>query len=190
MSRPAFSVAAPTREQPSGAAATAPSPASPDAVDRPPLLRRIDWWRVAPTLITIALAIVYLIMKPRSPDLAAHIFRSDLFGREGFTIWNGQWYGGHHTPAYSILAPPLGWLLGPQLAGALAAVDRDRLLHRAGARPLRRAGGALGTLWFAVGSATLLATNRIPFALGVAFGVAAMLALQRERRLAAPCSPC
>jgi hypothetical protein len=44
----------------------------------------------------------------------------------------------------------------------------------------------LGTLWFGAGSATLLFTNRLPFALGVAFGVAAALALQRRRpRLAA-----
>ena len=62
-------------------------------------LRRIDWWRIAPTLISVALAAVYLYFKPRSPDLAAHIFRSELFGREGFAVWNGQWYGGHHTPA-------------------------------------------------------------------------------------------
>ena len=37
-----------------------------------------------------------------------------------------------------------------------------------------------------MGSATLLFTNRLPFALGVAFGMAAVLALQRDRRLLAP----
>jgi hypothetical protein len=149
-------------------------------------LRRIDWWRIAPTLIAAAVAGVYLYFKPRSPDLAAHIFRSELFGREGFTVWNGQWYGGHHTPAYSVLSPPLGWLLGPQLMGALSAVAATACFTEL----MRNAYGAvaarLGTVWFGIGSATLLFTNRLPFALGVAFGIAAALAAQRERRLLAP----
>ena len=37
-----------------------------------------------------------------------------------------------------------------------------------------------------IGSATLLFTNRLPFALGTAFGMAAALALQRNRRLLTP----
>lgn len=129
---------------------------------------------------------IYIIVKPRSPDLAAHIFRAELFGREGFTIWNGQWYGGHHTPAYSVLSPPLVWLLGPQVMGALSSVGATacftELVRRHFGDPRYR----WGALWFGLGSASLMATNRLPFALGVAFGVAAALALQRDRRLAAP----
>lgn len=143
-------------------------------------------WRWAPTLVSAALAVVYLIVKPRSPDLAAHIFRSDLFGREGFTIWNGQWYGGHHTPAYSVLSPPLGWLLGPQLMGAISAVAATACFTELARRHFGAHAARFGTLWFGVGSATLLATNRLPFALGTAFGMAAALALQRDRPLLAP----
>ena len=138
------SVAAPP---PSTTGPVAP-PAPPTAERQPvygpthlPLRERVDWWRLAPSALAALLAAVYLVMAPRSPDLAAHVFRADLFGREGFTIWNGQWYGGHHTPAYSLLSPPLGWLLGPQLMGALSAIARHRLLHRARARPLGPAGG-------------------------------------------------
>ena len=71
---------------------------------------------MAPVAIAIVFAIVYLIWQPRTVDLAAHTFRAELFGEEGFTIWNGQWYGGHHTPAYSIISPPIAWLLGPPAA--------------------------------------------------------------------------
>ena len=141
---------------------------------------------VAPDPGGAALALVYLIVKPRSPDLAAHVFRSDLFGREGFTIWNGQWYGGHHTPAYSLLSPPLGWLLGPQLMGALSAVAATACFTELAARHFGAQAARFGTIWFGVGSATLLATNRLPFALGTAFGLAAALALQRDRLLLAP----
>ena len=146
----------------------------------------MDWWRLAPTLVSIALALVYLVLKPRSPDLAAHLFRSDLFGREGFTIWNGQWYGGHHTPAYSLLSPPLGWLLGPQLMGALSAVGATVCFTELARRHFGPEAARLGTIWFGVGSATLLFTNRLPFALGTAFALAAALALQRDRPLLAP----
>jgi hypothetical protein len=181
--RSVYSVAAPPRRRPPEAA---PPPASPVSAQPRSRWRRIDWWRIAPTLITLALASVYLYFKPRSPDLAAHLFRSELFGREGFTVWNGQWYGGHHTPAYSILSPPLGWLLGPQLMGALSAVAATACFTELMRRAYGSYAARLGTVWFGIGSGMWLFTNRLPFMLGVAFGVAAALALQRERRLLAP----
>ena len=49
-------------------------------------------------MVALLFTIAYLIWQPRTVDLAAHTFRAELFGEEGFTIWNGQWYGGHHTP--------------------------------------------------------------------------------------------
>jgi len=178
-------VAAPPHSRAAGPPPGVEAP-DPAAVQPRRRLPRIDPWRVAPTLVAIALAAIYLITKPRSPDLAAHIFRAELFGREGFTIWNGQWYGGHHTPAYSVLSPPLGWLLGPHLMGALAAVGATACFTELARRHWGPVAARVGTLWFGVGSATLLFTNRLPFALGVAFGLAAALALQRDRRLLAP----
>jgi hypothetical protein len=143
-------------------------------------LRRIDPWHAAPVVVSIVFAAVYLIWEPRTVDLAAHTFRADLFGEEGFTIWNGQWYGGHHTPAYSIISPPLAWLLGPPVALAMAAVASAALFP-----PLARGAfgdeqARLGSLWFGIGTATLLFTARLPFAVGVALGLAALLALQRR----------
>jgi hypothetical protein len=172
-------VTAPPRPRPP--LAPPPSRTREPAPDDRPWYRRIDPWHVAPVAIAVAFAVVYLIWEPRTVDLAAHTFRAELFGEEGFTIWNGQWYGGHHTPAYSILSPPLAWLLGPPLALALAAVASAALFG-----PLARGGfgderARWGSLWFGVGTATLLFTARLPFALGVAFGLAALLALQRRR---------
>ncbi len=186
MPRPAFSVVAPLRARPPEAASQAPAEPSVEAPPDPSTPRRLDGWRIAPALITAALAAVYLIVKPRSPDLAAHIFRSELFGREGFTIWNGQWYGGHHTPAYSILSPLLGWLLGPQLVTALAAVASTIAFTELARKHFGARAARIGTVWFGLGAATLMASNRLPFALGTAFGLAAVLALQRNRRLLAP----
>jgi hypothetical protein len=172
------SVTAPARTRPPQAP---PPPSARAPVEKPPWHARVDWWRVAPIAVAVALAVVYLIWQPRTVDLAAHTFRAHLFGEEGFTIWNGQWYGGHHTPAYSILSPPLAWLLSPPVALALAAVASAALFP-----PLARAAfgeekARWGSIWFGVGSATLLFTARLPFAIGVAFGLAALLALQRRR---------
>jgi hypothetical protein len=143
-------------------------------------LRSIDPWKAAPIVVALIFTTVYLIWQPRTVDLAAHTFRADLFGEEGFTIWNGQWYGGHHTPAYSVLSPPLAWLLGPPVALALSAMASAALFP-----PLVRGWfgddrARWGAIWFGAATATLLFTSRLPFAIGVAFGLAALLALQRR----------
>jgi hypothetical protein len=178
------------------AAVTAPprtrrSPAPPSSPTREPLAderraggpwyARVNWGHVAPIAIAVAISIVYLIWQPRTVDLAAHTFRADLFGQQGFTIWNGQWYGGHHTPAYSILSPPLAWFLSPPVALAMAAVASAAIFGPLARGAFGEERARWGSIWFAVGSATLLFTARLPFAIGVALGLAALLALQRRR---------
>ena len=143
-------------------------------------------WRVpprawlVPVLIAAAPAALLLVIEPRTTDLAAATFRADLFGREGFTAWNGAWYGGHHTPAYSLLFPPLAWLLGPSGAGALSAVAAAGAFG-ALAHLCAGPGARLGAWWFAVATGSMLFTGRMPFAVGVALGIAALLALVRGR---------
>lgn len=136
--------------------------------------------RAAPVIAAALLAAAYLAVEPRTVDYAAHIFRAELFDREGFTIWNGQWYAGHHTVAYSVLFPPLAWLLGPALAGALSAVASAALFD-ALARGHWGERARWGSLWFGAGTGAILFTGRLPFALGVALGLASLLALQRGR---------
>ena len=171
-------VTAPPRTRPPQA--PPPSRTREPAPDGRSWYRRIDPWHVAPIAVSIAFAVVYLIWEPRTVDLAAHTFRADLFGEEGFTIWNGQRYGGHHTPAYSIISPPLAWLLGPPVALTLAAVASAALFPPLVRRAFGDERARLGALWFGFATATLLFTARLPFALGVAFGLAALLALQRR----------
>jgi hypothetical protein len=146
----------------------------------------VSAWTVAPSAVALAFGVLYLVLEPRPGDLAVHVFRADLFGREGFTIWNGHWYGGHHTPAYSVLSGPLSWLLGPRLVLVLSCVACAALFEQLARRHFGAERARWGALWLGVGTVTLLATSRLPFALGTAFGLAAALALQRGRpRLAA-----
>jgi hypothetical protein len=134
------------------------------------VVRRAPAWT-----LTAALGVAYLIEAPASADLAAASYRSNLFGRVGFTLWDNGWYGGHHLPAYSVLAPALGWLIGPQVLAALsmtiAAVLFAALIE--GRFPAQAA--RVAALWFALGAGVSLLANRVPFDLGLALGLGALV---------------
>ena len=121
-----------------------------------------------------------LAWAPPVGDLAAQVFRTELFQRAGLAIWNGSWYGGHYTLTYSVLFPPLAALLGPRLVGTLAVVASSYLFDRL-VRDRWGEAARWATLWFAAGVVTLLADGQLTFALGVAFGLAALRALQLQR---------
>jgi hypothetical protein len=137
--------------------------------------------RIAPPLVAAALALAWLAFGPPTPDLAAQVYRTGLFQREGWTIFDLSWYGGHHMPGYSLLFPPLGALLGVRMVGALAAVVSTALFERIARRRFGGDGARWGALWFAVGSVADLLIGRLTFALGMAFALGAVLAAQRRR---------
>jgi hypothetical protein len=130
--------------------------------------------------LSSALALAMLLWSPPVGDLAAQVFRAELFQRAGLAIWNGSWYGGHYTLTYSLLFPPLAALLGPQLVGTLAVIASSYLFDRL-VRDRWGAEARWATLWFAVGVVTLLADGQLTFALGVAFGLATLRCLQLGR---------
>ncbi len=130
--------------------------------------------------LSSALAALMLLWSPPVGDLAAQVFRAELFGRAGLAIWNGSWYGGHYTLTYSVLFPPLASLLGPQVVGGLSVVCSAYLFDRL-VRDRWGAEARWATLWFAAGVVTLLADGQLTFALGVAFGLASLRCLQLGR---------
>ena len=130
--------------------------------------------------LSSALALLMLLWSPPVGDLAAQVFRTELFKQAGLAIWNGSWYGGHYTLTYSVLFPPLAALLGPQVVGTLAVVSSSYLFDRL-VRDRWGVEARWATLWFAAGVVTLLADGQLTFALGVAFGLASLRALQTGR---------
>ena len=139
---------------------------------------RPDW--LPAVALSSALALLMLIWNPPVGDLAAQVFRTELFRDAGLAIWNGSWYGGHYTLTYSVLFPPLASVLGPQLVAALAVIASsylfDRLVRDRWGEEARWA-----TLWFGAGVVTLLADGQLTFALGVAFALASLRCLQTGR---------
>jgi hypothetical protein len=132
-------------------------------------------------LLAAAIGVAYLLVAPESRDLAAGVFRADLFSRAGFVVVNDAWYGGHHVPAYSLLMPPLGSLLGPRLLMAIAVVAAAGLFATIADHAFPRRGAQLGSLWFAAAVAAQLFTGRVTFLLGLPVALGAVLALQRGR---------
>lgn len=137
-----------------------------------------DW--LPAVALSSALATLMLIWSPPVGDLAAQVFRTELFHQTGLAIWNGSWYGGHYTLTYSVLFPPLAALLGPQVVGMLAVVASSYLFDRL-VRDRWGVEARWATLWFAAGVVTLLADGQLTFALGVAFGLASLRCLQTRR---------
>jgi hypothetical protein len=136
----------------------------------------------APIVLAAAAASLYLILQPMSADLAAQTYRVTLFRQHGLTLWDGQWYGGHHIPGYSVLFPPVAALVGVRWAGAIAAVAAAWLF----AVLTRREFGdraRLGASWFAFSTFTTLLSGRLAFGFGMTMGLAALLALQRDKRV-------
>jgi hypothetical protein len=147
---------------------------------------------VAAAVLAAGLAWVAARLGWRGSDTANHLFRADLFRRAGFAVWTNAWYGGVHVPGYSVLLPPLSAALGPALAGgaaaAVAAWCFGALVRSCPGVTPRRA--LAGSLLFAAGTVTNLAVGRLAFALGLALGLAALLAARRGRRgLAAVITP-
>jgi hypothetical protein len=132
--------------------------------------------------VALPLAAAYLIVAPAAGDLAAATYRSDLFARVGFTTWDTGWYAahGHWLPAYSLLSPALGALVGVRVLLALSAVAASLLFALIAARLFDRGGARVAAGVFAFGFGVGLLSGRVPFDLGFAIGLGAVLALMRK----------
>ena len=133
-----------------------------------------------PIALAAGLLAAWLIVDPRTPDLAAAVYRLGLFRQLGFAVWDEHWYAGHHLPGYSLLFPPLASLLGLRLTCLLAVLASvvcfERLARRAYGSAAR-----WGAAWFAVAAVADVWIGRVAFALGTAFALAAMLAFTSGR---------
>jgi hypothetical protein len=137
--------------------------------------RALAAWGLAAALVAI-----WLLVDPRTPDLAAQVYRVGLYEHLGFTVWDEHWYGGHALPGYSLLFPPLASLLGLRVVAALSVLASAALFERLVLGVYGRS-ARWGAWWFAVAAVGDIWLGRLTFALGVTFAVAAVLALVRGR---------
>ena len=128
------------------------------------------------------LALVFVRFLPAGEDAAAHLYQTQRWSDWGWQFWDNFWYAGRYSQInYSLLYYPLAAILGTativaaSVAGAAAAFSR--IIHRRWASLAR---------WPCVAFAFLaplpVLTGTYPFLLGLALGLAALVALQAGRR--------
>jgi hypothetical protein len=150
----------------------------------------------APTLVAAMLAAAYVIMSPSSVDLAAHLFRAEMFRQQGFAVWNNYWYSGNAVLGYSVLFPAVSATLTPQLAAALATTGTAAGFTVIACRHFGERGW-VGAMLFGAATAVDLYSGRLAFAFGALPALSAILALDSEQPalavalavLSALCSP-
>ncbi len=133
------------------------------------------------TLAAVATAAVVLFVLPPGGDLAAHLYQRGFFIKNGFAFWNNYWYAGRYSfVTYSIGFYPLAALLGIKVVSLAAvavsttvfAVVVARQWGDAGKWPIR----AFAFVW-----PLILISGELPFLVGMAFAISAVLAAQRRR---------
>lgn len=77
---------------------------------------------------------MWAVTLPRTADLAAQVYRTDLFARSGYVVWESARFAGHQLLGYSLTFPALASVgglrpLGP-LAAAMSVVCVDDLVAR------------------------------------------------------------
>ena len=126
-------------------------------------------------------AALLIALAPPTGDAPAHLYRT-LLVREGVLVWDNLWYGGHYPLAsYSLL-----YYLPAALVGNLPLVFAAVVLSAAFfASLVEREWGVAGH-WparvFGVLAAGPIFVGTYSYALGLAAGLGALVALQRGRR--------
>src|SRR5687767_11284431 len=147
-------------------------------------MRRAFEHPLAPALGCALVCLAYLLAQPATADMAAHSYRAWLFEHEGLTVWNAQWYGGHHVLGYSLLFAPLAAAVGPAIVGVLSAVAAVGLFAGLARSAAASPTAAAAASWlFTAGVLSNVAIGRMPFLLGIALAVGAYAAGRAERRV-------
>ena len=136
---------------------------------------------LSPCLIVAAVTAGVLATGVRGADYPAHLLRAWVWERSGIGVWNNHWYGGHSTPGYSVITPALTAWFGPVAVVAVASLVGtwafSTLTDRLAPGPTTRAANAV----FALGAGVNIVVGRVPFALGFALALSALLAWHRGR---------
>ena len=135
-------------------------------------------------LIGITLVLLWLIIDPRTPDLAAQVYRVSTFSHFGAIVFDERWYAGHLMPGYSLLFPLVAANLGIRLTAAISVVASCALFERA-VVGIYGPAGRWGSVLFAIAATGDIWSGRLTFAAGVTFALASALAVIKDRALLA-----
>ena len=128
------------------------------------------------------LASLLVWLGPPGADFAAHAYQRTAFLQHGFALWNNFWYAGRYSfVTYSLIYYPLAALLGIKLLAvasvAIAALAFASILLREWGTTARWSSCTFAVLW-----AGVVLSGAFPFALGAAFALLSLWALQAGAR--------
>ena len=135
---------------------------------------------IAAGAIAVAFGVAYLLAPPMGRDFSAQLAHAELAGSHWPELLDLRWYGGFNPLGYSVVSPPVMALLGVPLTTALAYVAAVVLF----AAVLKNAGVVRPVAGAIIGAVSLtgnLVVTRTTFALGLALGLGALLALMSGR---------
>ena len=129
-----------------------------------------------------SLAALLAWLGPPGNDLAAHVYQRAVYLDDGFELWNNFWYGGRYSfVTYSVIYYPLAALFGIEPLAvasiATAALAFAVVVGRQWGPMARWSSRSFAVVW-----AGLIISAAFPFALGFAFGLLALWALQAGKR--------
>jgi len=135
---------------------------------------------IAAGAFAVAFGVAYLLAPPMGRDFSAQLAHAELAGSHWPELLDLRWYGGFNPLGYSVVSPPVMALLGVPLTTALAYVATVVLF----AAVLKNAGVVRPVAGAIIGAVSLtgnLVVTRTTFALGLALGLGALLALMSGR---------
>ncbi|MCU4183599.1 hypothetical protein K6U06_04455 [Acidiferrimicrobium sp. IK] len=127
-----------------------------------------------------AVVVAGLLLGWRGVDLPAQLYRVGLFRRQGFALWDSQWFGGHWLLDYSVLFPAVAASIGVGLVTVLAAVTATLAFDRLVVWELGNRARAASVV-FALGVAVQSSIGQLTFLAGEAAGLWCLVALARRR---------
>ncbi|MDT4894364.1 MAG: hypothetical protein QOE97_3399 [Pseudonocardiales bacterium] len=153
----------------------APPPPGMSRIARPPR------WALIATALAVANGTAFFLVQPGVNDLwAARARASAVSHGVGLTYWF-SWFGGGSTPGnYSVLTPYLSALISAELVCALSAVAITALtafVVRDAPHP------AAATAVATVAAGINLWSGRVPFLLGCALAITALIAVRKQQRV-------
>lgn len=134
-----------------------------------------------PLIVAGVLSALYFILDLRGGDLAAHLYRAELFKNDGFFVWNYNWYGGHYVVSYGVIFPTLSATIGVRLAGALSYILGVLLFSVLAREVFPRRGAEAAAYVFAFVFSATLVIGQLPYALAMTLGIGALLAAAHGR---------
>jgi len=118
---------------------------------------------------------------PPGTDFAAHVFQLHVYLQHGFALWSNYWYAGRYTfVGYSLIYYPLAALVGIRLLAVISVAASAAAFSLV----VRRTWGETSpwvSRFFAVVAAASIVTAAFPYGLGLAFALAALVAIANRR---------